>query len=78
MKKPLLCLLMGIQWLKWGVSVNEGLLFVVRVRRVFIVLRSLNGRCNHEEQPDPVQQNDLQQRKDHQNNKNRSNHVYTS
>lgn len=32
MKKPLLCLLKGIQWLKWGVFVNESLLFGVRVR----------------------------------------------
>lgn len=53
---------------------NESLLFGVRVRRVFVVLRLLHGGCNHEEQPGTVQQNDLQQRKDHQNNKNRSNH----
>jgi len=50
------------------------LLFGVRVRRVFIVLRVLNGRYDHEEQPGTVQQNDLKQRKDRQNNKNRSNH----
>lgn len=31
MKKPLLCLLMGIQWLKWGIFVNESLLFAVRM-----------------------------------------------
>jgi hypothetical protein len=29
---------------------------------------------DHEEQPGTVQQNDLKQGKDHQNNKNRSNH----
>lgn len=53
---------------------NEILLFGVRVRRVFIVLRGLNCRYDHEKQPGTVQQNDLKQRKDHQNNKNRSNH----
>ena len=31
MKKPLLCLFEGIQWLKWGISVNEGLLFGLRM-----------------------------------------------
>ena len=65
MKKPLLCLFDSIQWLKYGISMNEILLFGVRVRRVFIVLRVLNGRYDHEEQPGTVQQNDLQQRKDH-------------
>lgn len=53
---------------------NESLLFGVRVRRVFVVLRLLHGGCNHEEQPGTVQQNDLQQRKDHQSDKNCSNH----
>ena len=50
------------------------LLFGVRVRRVFVVLRLLHGGCNHEEQPGTVQQNDLQQREDHQSDKNCSNH----
>lgn len=53
---------------------NESLLFGVRVRRVFVVLRLLHGGCNHEEQPGTVQQNDLQQGKDHQSDKNCSNH----
>ena len=53
---------------------NESLLFGVRVRRVFVVLRLLHSGCNHEEQPGTVQQNNLKQREDHQNNKNRSNH----
>ena len=74
MKKPLLCLFEGVQWLKWGISVDESLLFGVRVRRVFVVLRLLHGGCNHEEQPGTVQKDDLKQGKDHQNNKNRSNH----
>ena len=43
MKKALLCLFEGVQWLKWGISVDESLLFGVRVRRVFVVLRLLHG-----------------------------------
>lgn len=39
MKKPLLCLLEGIQWLKWGILVNEGLLFGVLL--VFYLLHHL-------------------------------------
>ena len=53
---------------------NESLLFGVRVRRVFVVLRLLHGGCNHEEQPGTVQQNNLKQREDHQSDKNCSNH----
>lgn len=53
---------------------NESLLFGVRVWRVFIVLRGMNCRYDHEKQPGTVQQNDLQQRKDHQSDKNCSNH----
>ena len=53
---------------------NEILLFGVRVRRVFVVLRLLHGGCNHEEQPGTVQKNDLKQGEDHQSDKNCSNH----
>ena len=46
---------------------NESLLFGVRVRRVFVVLRLLHGGCNHEEQPGTVQQNNLIQQLENTN-----------
>lgn len=76
MKKPLLYLLEGIQWLKWGVLVNESLLFGVRVR---LMLEIINGHADKSDNTDAAENhgfNCKDSQKHHQNR--RDFHGFTS